>query len=110
MNALDLSKALEEVYFLARTVKAKTADTKIYIESQDALAKGPMLVLSADQKELWKITIENLVQTLDVSSKKCTELKKRLEDITKDITVLKSTITSMVTTSTVKVNAEVDKL
>lgn len=54
LNALEISKALEDVYFLAKVVKSKTTDTKLYIEAQDALTNGAVLTeLTADQKELW---------------------------------------------------------
>lgn len=78
MNALEISKAVQDTYFLAKVVKAKSGDTKIYIEAQDALATGVMTTLSDDQKELWKLTLQNLVQTLDQSAKSCTEIREKL--------------------------------
>lgn len=106
MNALEISKAVQDTYFLAKVVKAKSSDTKVYIEAQDALATGVLTTLSDDQKELWKLTLENLVQTLDQSAKSCTEIRTKLEKITKDVTELKALIEGMVATAQTRVNAE----
>jgi hypothetical protein len=37
LNAHDISKALEDVHYMARSVKAKSIDTKDYILTQDDL-------------------------------------------------------------------------
>jgi len=86
MNALEISKALQDVYFMAKVVKAKTKTTKEYVEAQDALMMGKVIVteLSSDQKLIWKLTIENLVKTLDQSATSCTEIRNKLEKITVD--------------------------
>lgn len=58
LNALEISKALEDVYFLAKVVKSKSGDTKDYIDAQDALSGGKVVMtLTDDQKELWQITL-----------------------------------------------------
>jgi len=92
MNALEISNAVQDCYFLAKVVKAKSADTKIYIEAQDAIATGVMTTLTDDQKELWKLTLQNLVQTLDQSAKSCKTIREKLDKIARDITDLKSMI------------------
>lgn len=38
LNAHDITKALEDVHFMARAVKSKSIDTKDYIQMQDELA------------------------------------------------------------------------
>lgn len=107
MNALEISKAVQDTYFLAKVVKSKSGDTKTYIELQDALGGGKMVTeLTSDQKELWELTLNNLVQTLDQSAKSCTEIRTKLEKITRDVTELKSLIEGMVATAKTRVNAE----
>lgn len=88
-------------------MKAKSEDTKTYIEAQDLLSKGKVLIkLTADQEELWKLTLENLVETLDESAKRTTAVRVKLEKITKDVITLKSVIEGMVATARVRVNAK----
>jgi hypothetical protein len=79
LNALEISKAVQDTYFLAKVVKAKSGDTKIYIEAQDALATGVMTTLTDDQKELWKITLQNLVSTLNTTHTDIHKVRVKLE-------------------------------
>lgn len=71
----------------------------MYIEVQDALATGVLTTITSDQKEMWEMTLKNLVQTLDQSAKSCTEIRNKLEKITRDVTELKSLIEGMVATA-----------
>jgi len=54
LNAYDITKALEDVHFMAREVKTKALDTKLYIELQDELSGGAsMSTMTQDQLDLW---------------------------------------------------------
>jgi len=49
LNAHDITKALEDVHFMARACKSKAIDTKDYIEMQDELAgENKLSVMSKD--------------------------------------------------------------
>jgi len=111
LNAHDITKALEDVHFLARAVKSKSIDTKDYIEMQDELAGGAKLSkMTQDQLDLWQLTLESLLDTLETSHKKTHEIRIKLEQISRDIVKLKATIEGMVATAQTNVNARIAQL
>jgi len=111
LNAHDITKALEDVHFLARAVKSKSIDTKDYIEMQDELAGDAKLAtLSQDQLDLWQLTLESLLDTLESAHAKTQAIRLKLETISRDIVTLKATIEGMVATAGTNVNARIDQL
>lgn len=76
MNALEIAKAVENVYFMAEVVRSKTNDTRTYIQVQDALSAGQLVTtLTDDQKAVWKMTLDNLVQTLEKAHTDCKNIR-----------------------------------
>jgi len=111
LNAHDITKALEDVHFLARAVKSKSIDTKDYIEMQDELAGGAKLSkMTQDQLDLWQLTLESLLDTLETSHAKTHEIRVKLENISRDIVKLKATIEGMVATAQTNVDARIAQL
>lgn len=111
MNAHDITKALEDVHFMARAVKSKSIDTKDYIEMQDELSGGKKLsTLSQDQLDLWELTLESLLDTLESSQTKTSDIRIKLEKISRDIVQLKATIEGMVATAQSQVDARIATL
>lgn len=100
LNAHDISKALEDVHFMARSVKSKSIDTKDYIELQDELAgESKSSTISPDQLDLWELTLESLLDTLETTHAKVNTIRLKLETISRDIVELKATIEGMVATA-----------
>jgi len=96
---------------MARAVKSKSIDTKDYIEMQDELSGGAKLSsLSQDQLDLWELTLESLLDTLESAQTKTSEIRLKLETISRDIVQLKATIEGMVATAQVNVNARMEEL
>lgn len=111
MNALEISRAVENVYFMAQVVKSKTNDTRTYIQVQEALSAGQLVTtLTEDQKAVWKMTLDNLVQTLDKAYNDCKNIRIKLESVTKDIVELKSHIEGMIATAETRIKAESARL
>lgn len=111
LNAHDITKALEDVHFLAKGVKAKSIDTKDYIEMQDELAGDKKLsTISDDQLDLWELTLESLLDTMETAQKKSTEIRTQLEKISRETVQLKATIEGMVATAQVNVDARIAQL
>jgi hypothetical protein len=97
---------------MARAVKSKSIDTKDYIQMQDELADPTKSIqsVSQDQMDLWELTLENLLDTLETSETKVREIRIKLEGISRDIVQLKATIEGMVATAQVNVNARIEEL
>jgi len=111
MNAHDITKALEDVHFMAKAVKSKSTDTKDYIEMQDELAgESKLSTISPDQLDLWELTLESLLDTLETTHAKVNTIRVKLETISRDIVQLKATIEGMVATAQVNVNARMEEL
>lgn len=70
---------------MARAVKSKSIDTKDYIEMQDELSTGKIDTLSQDQLDLWELTLESLLDTLESAATKTHEIRVKLEVISRDI-------------------------
>lgn len=60
--------------------------------------------------DLWELTLENLLDTLETSEAKVREIRIKLEGISRDIVQLKATIEGMVATAQVNVNARIEEL
>lgn len=87
-NANELMKSMQEVYFLAKSVKSKASDTRDYIQWQDDLADGGNATPNEDQMELWHITLETLIDCLDTSYERTKEIRLGLEAIQDDLVKL----------------------
>lgn len=69
-----------------------------------------MSKLSQDQLDLWELTLESLLDTLESSAKKTGDIRVKLEGISRDIVTLKATIEGMVATAKVNVDARLAEL
>lgn len=76
----DLAVALKDVNYLATDMKNKAINTKEYINMVDE-AEDP-----EEYIEVWEITLESLLDTLDSCYKKTGVIRVKLETITSDLT------------------------
>jgi len=96
---------------MAKSVKAKSIDTKDYIEMQDELSAGKKIsTLSQDELDLWELSLESLLDTLESSHKQANEIRVKLEGISRETVILKATIEGMVATAQVNVDARIKQL
>lgn len=63
-----------------------------------------------DQLQLWELTLESLLETLESSETKVRDVRIKLEKISRDIVELKATIEGMVATAKVNVEARIKQL
>lgn len=67
---------------------------------QDELGEGKKLLeMSKDQLDLWELTLESLLDTLETSHTETKKIRLQLEQISRDIVKLKATIEGMVATA-----------
>jgi len=66
--------------------------------------------MTQDQLDLWELTLESLLDTLETSHARTQEIRLKLETISRDIVELKATIEGMVATAQVNVNARIEQL
>lgn len=70
---------------MAKSVKAKSVDTKDYIEMQDELSGGKKIsTLSQDELDLWELSLESLLDTLETSQKQANAIRVKLESISRE--------------------------
>lgn len=60
--------------------------------------------------DLWELTLESLLDTLESSYEQTQTIRLKLETISRDIVTLKATIEGMVATAQVNVNARIEQL
>ena len=78
---------------------------------QDLLAgENKLSVLSQDQLDLWELTLEALIDTLESSYKRTNEIRLEMENISRDIVQLKALVESMVATAQNNVDARTAEL
>ena len=78
---------------------------------QDELAgESKLSTISSDQLDLWELTLESLLDTLETTHAKVNTIRVKLETISRDIVQLKATIEGMVATAQVNVNARMEEL
>jgi len=79
LAAYDISEALEDVHFMAREVKTRSERTKEYIEIQEQLSGGKILTeISQDQLDLWELTLVTLLDNLERTYARTTEIRQKL--------------------------------
>lgn len=114
MAAHDINKCLEDVHFMAKAVKSKAIDTKDYIVFQDDLAEEAggkkISTMSKDQLDLWAMTLETLIETLEEAKTKTGGIREKLDQTTVDTVKLKALIEGMVATAQANVDAQVANL
>lgn len=73
---------------------------------QDELSGDAKIsTITDDQLDLWEITLESLLENLEGAAQKTEDIRKKLENISRDIVELKATIEGMVATADVNVKA-----
>lgn len=62
--------------------------------------------LTAEQKQLWEMTLEILVSTLEEAAEKVNSATSKLTSLSKDLSVLKGKVDYMITNAKTKIAAE----
>jgi len=78
---------------------------------QDELSEGKsILEMTDEQVELWEYALETLLETLTLAHDKTEKIRTKLEQISKDMVELKTTIQSTIATASTNVDAQTKKL
>lgn len=107
LGANNITSVLEDVHFLAKTVKSHTVDARDYLLIMD----GPEVKDDTEtQAGLWQMTLASLVDNLESSAEETEKLRIKLEETTDRIVAIKIKISTMVSTAGAKVNAHLSGL
>ena len=93
-NAWKIAQALEDVHYLADSVKGNAWEARALIQSHDNGKK--MARLSGDEMEMWEKAIADLVRMLDDSANDCERIRGDLDESAKALAALNADVTGMI--------------